>query len=124
MGIVASIRLAAPIGYTSQGGPTSFAISWMSVTVALSVSFNALVTLIISARLLQAQRSLRAATSAEYATIYTGIIAILMESALPYTLSGIVFSVLYGRNNFAAISSAAVWAGLAVSVYTSSVCTY
>lgn len=108
MSIIAS---SAPNEFLLKGRPAQFGTAWTS----LSVAFNIIVTSIISIKLLIAYRRLRAVTSPEYAEIYAGVAAILIESALPYALFGFIFSVLYGLNNVSSLGFAVVWIGFTVS---------
>ena len=60
----------------------------------LTVSTNVVVTSLITFRLLRARRALAKVLPAESLQVYTGVIAILVESAAPLTLFGIVAAIL------------------------------
>lgn len=53
----------------------------------------------ISIRLLMMQRRVRAVLSPAHTRTYTGVIAILVESALPFTLLSISYLATYALNN-------------------------
>ncbi|KJA25159.1 hypothetical protein HYPSUDRAFT_38125 [Hypholoma sublateritium FD-334 SS-4] len=105
LGIVSIIASAAPNAFLLEGRPAQFGTAWTS----LSVGFNIIVTIIICVKLYLAYRRLRAIASPEYADIYTGAAAILIESAFPYAFFGIIFSILYGLNNVSSLAFAIVW---------------
>lgn len=54
--------------------------------------------------------------SPEYASVYTGVIAIVVESALPYALSGIALAAVFNNTDLSFGFSTA-WAGLAVRAF-------
>lgn len=110
------ISSAAPNAFLLKGRPAQFGTAWTS----LSVGFNIVVTAIICVRLYTAYRRLRAIASPEYAGIYTGVAAIIIESALPYAFFGIIFSILYGLNNVSSLAFAIVWIAFTVNHYYSS----
>lgn len=64
----------------------------LSAWVILSVSFNCLATLLILYRLYRTRRRVRALISAKDLSVYLGVAAILIESALPLSIAGIVFA--------------------------------
>jgi hypothetical protein len=66
---------------------------------AISLSLNMLLTGLILARLLSARSRAIATLGAEHGKTYTGIAAIMIESALLYAIVGFVFIVTYGVNS-------------------------
>ncbi|PPQ93529.1 hypothetical protein CVT25_005361 [Psilocybe cyanescens] len=70
---------------------------------ALSMSLNMLVTSIIVTRLWMARRSFKSALDHEQLSMYTGIAAMLIESALPYSVVSLILIILYGKGNTAEI---------------------
>ena len=70
---------------------------------ALSMSLNMLVTAMIVARLWLARQSLKSIMAREHLAMYTGISAMLIESALPYAVVSLILIVLYARGNTAEI---------------------
>ncbi|KAG2065023.1 hypothetical protein BDR04DRAFT_206847 [Suillus decipiens] len=91
MAIMTVIESAMPLSDLWQGLTAQFGISW----VALTVGFNIIVTGLIISRLLFFHRRVRSILSDEQRSTYTGTVAILVESALPFTVLGIVYLVTY-----------------------------
>jgi hypothetical protein len=78
------------------------AASINAATTFLTVSTNIIVTSLITFRLLRARRALAMVLPSVDMRVYTGVIAILVESAAPLTVSGIVAAImqqLYPRSN-------------------------
>ncbi|KAI0057073.1 hypothetical protein BV25DRAFT_1831576 [Artomyces pyxidatus] len=63
---------------------------------ATSIGLNVIATSIICGRLIYLGNILRHTPGGKRMTLYTGTIPIVVESALPYSLSGIAFLVSYG----------------------------
>ncbi|KAG2355111.1 hypothetical protein BDR07DRAFT_1474179 [Suillus spraguei] len=91
MAIMTVIESAMPLSNLWQGLTAQFGISW----VALTVGFNVIVTGLIISRLLFFHRKVRSILSDEQRSTYTGTAAIMVESALPFTVLGIVYLVTY-----------------------------
>ncbi len=68
---------------------------------SLSVAFNNLVTFMMVVRLLLIRKRIRASLGSQYGRLYTGLAALMIESALPHTVVSILFIVLYSSNNTA-----------------------
>ncbi|KAE9394591.1 hypothetical protein BT96DRAFT_886487 [Gymnopus androsaceus JB14] len=94
LAIMSVVQSALPGSSFFEGNDIVYAVPWISLTCSL----NAIITILIVARILSARRRIRSAMPEDMATVYTGVIAILVESALPFTLLGIVFAVLLGKN--------------------------
>ncbi|KAJ3813288.1 hypothetical protein F5876DRAFT_35388 [Lentinula aff. lateritia] len=92
--IMSVVQSAFPGSSFFEGQDIIYAVPWLS----LSCSLNAIITILITARLLMARRRIREIMSEDMSNVYTGVIAILVESALPFTVLGIVFAVLLGKN--------------------------
>ena len=60
----------------------------------LTVLTNVLVTALITFRLLRARHTLSKVFSKKHLQLYTGVVAILIESALPLTVSGVIAGAL------------------------------
>jgi ABC-type spermidine/putrescine transport system permease subunit II len=75
-------------------GGTPAAKAWGTTWFILSVAVNVLVTSLICLKLIRAQRRLRRVLNEESVQVYTSIVAILVESALPFTVLGIVAGVI------------------------------
>ncbi|KAF4620402.1 hypothetical protein D9613_001180 [Agrocybe pediades] len=108
MGVVTLVQSAIPGANFFQGAPVNFGVPWAS----LSVSLNIIVTGLISYQLLSARHQLKKTLPAESLQMYTGVTAILVESALPFSLMGIVFAVTYGKNMDVGPAFLFVWATL------------
>ena len=46
----------------------------------------------------------------ENAKLYTGVAAILIESAAPYSIAGLIFLIPYARGNLVSVALGQVWA--------------
>lgn len=70
-------------------------IAWPEPTFFfLTVAFNILVTVLIAHRLLQSRTTLQAALPHREMSLYAGITAIVIESAIPLSATGIGYAVL------------------------------
>ncbi|KAF8207147.1 hypothetical protein K438DRAFT_2013681 [Mycena galopus ATCC 62051] len=105
MGIAATIQSGVPGGDFFHGITTNFTIPWL----VLTITFNVITTSMIAIRLTLISRSMRNVLSKERAEVYTGVIAILVESALPFTLLGIGYLITYIRNDPEALAFADIW---------------
>ena len=83
--------------------------------MSISVSFNIVVTLMISLRLLYARYRMSKYAPKEDIEIYTGVVSILVESAFPLALSGLVAAIFYGKGHPAAFALTVVWGDFVVS---------
>ncbi|KAJ3504645.1 hypothetical protein NLJ89_g7829 [Agrocybe chaxingu] len=88
-----------------DGKSLAFGLFWVSFTV----SFNVVVTLLICGRLLSSYLILRRIGGHALAKERLGVIAILVESALPFSVFGVVLLVLYGVKSPIATAFADVW---------------
>ena len=70
------------------------ASGYSAVSALLTVSTNFIVTAFITFRLLRARRTLAKLLPLADARVYTGVIAILIESAAPLTVFGIIAAAL------------------------------
>ncbi|KAJ3543191.1 hypothetical protein NMY22_g3233 [Coprinellus aureogranulatus] len=93
--IVFGILYVLPMVDDISTGDTN--LTYMSLFIILSVVLNMLVTFLISARLLLARRRLRAMfPDANSSKQYTGVVAILIESAIPVSLFGLGLAIILG----------------------------
>ena len=74
------------------GGPTTR--KFAAASTLLTVSTNIIVTSLIAFRLLRARRSLAKVLPSADLRLYTGVVAILIESALPLTVFGIIAAIM------------------------------
>lgn len=105
MGIVMTIQSGLPGGDIFHGTAVNFGTPW----IVLTIVFNVLVTGLIGIRLISVSRSMRNVLSRERAEVYVGVVAILIESALPFTILGICYLVTYVRNDPEVLAFACVW---------------
>ncbi|KAJ2913714.1 hypothetical protein MD484_g6704, partial [Candolleomyces efflorescens] len=97
--VIGILQLVPQVTKDPQGNP-KFTSAW----IYLSVAVNASITALISFRLLKARRYFsRVLPSGPQTTLdlnlYRGVVAILVESAMPLSLSGIIFAAVYDPKN-------------------------
>jgi len=80
MGLLFIVSTAIPNATFFVEQPTSFSVPWIS----LGTSLNVILTALIVGRLVYASRQ-------AHSSNYTGVVAILVESAIPLSASGIAF---------------------------------
>ncbi|KZT23592.1 hypothetical protein NEOLEDRAFT_1069387 [Neolentinus lepideus HHB14362 ss-1] len=104
--VLSVVESALPGSSFFQSQATSFGIPW----IALTCAYNVMMTALIVTRILRVQHQVKSsALSSERARMYTGIVAILVESALPFTILGIAFAVILGKNLPTEVALAAIW---------------
>jgi hypothetical protein len=86
-------------------GQFQVGIPWIS----LSVSLNIIITSMICFRLLRMRASLREMHSPEMSNMYTGIAAMLVESAAVFSILGIGVIVMAARNDPLIFALSHVW---------------
>lgn len=112
MAIVTTIQSGLPGGSFFSGITINFGTPW----IALTLTFNVLVTAMISTRLLLMQKKVRAVLGPEHTKLYTGVIAILIESALPFSLLSIAYIIPYARNDPESLALVGIWGCFCVCV--------
>ncbi|KAK0499156.1 hypothetical protein EDD18DRAFT_1070706 [Armillaria luteobubalina] len=107
MAILLIVQSAVPGSNFFRGKTVDFGVPWVSLSVAL----NASVTTLIVIRILNVRHQLKATLEPTDDTvrIYTGILALLVESVLPYSFFGVIFAITYGRNMDVAPAFRFVW---------------
>ncbi|KAJ6617494.1 hypothetical protein B0H10DRAFT_1797283 [Mycena sp. CBHHK59/15] len=105
MGIVQTIQSGLPGGDLFHGTAVNFGIPW----VVLTITFNILVTGMIAVRLLSMHAKADKVLGTETTKKYTGLLAILVESALPFTLLGIGYLVTYTKEVPESLAFADIW---------------
>ncbi|KAJ2923186.1 hypothetical protein H1R20_g13909, partial [Candolleomyces eurysporus] len=86
------ISQASLSGFSRLGGIAGNTV-WGTAWFFLSVAVNLLITASISYNLIKTQRRLASALGEHRVRVYTDIVAILVESALPFSVQGIVAGV-------------------------------
>ncbi|KAF8806972.1 hypothetical protein BYT27DRAFT_7256979 [Phlegmacium glaucopus] len=108
MALIALTQSALPNSCFIAIETVDFIIPWMSLTTGL----NAIVTLLISGRILYYTRLASFAKgSSGTSDPHTGIVAILVESALPLSILGILCAVYFGNQDVPGIAFVTVWGG-------------
>ncbi|KAJ7593434.1 hypothetical protein C8J56DRAFT_779396 [Mycena floridula] len=107
MAITMLIQSAKPGSNFFRGSTVNFGILWAVMSVAL----NIVVTGLIAVRIFRARNASRKfIEDREGEKMYTNIAAIIIESALPFSLFGIVFAVTYGKDLAEGPAFLFVWA--------------
>lgn len=111
MAFISVVQSARPGSNFFRGETVNFdVLPW----TALSVSLNVIVTTLICVRLLLVRRHSKRLLPGEVLEMYTGIMAMLVESALPFSVFGIIFAVVYGKNLNVAPVFTFIWGNLCV----------
>jgi hypothetical protein len=105
MGITMTIQSGLPGGDIFHGTTVNFGIPW----VVLTIVFNILVTAMIAVRLLSMHSKANKVLGREVTKRYTGLLAILVESALPFTLLGIGYLATYIKEVPESLAFAGIW---------------
>ncbi|KAJ7678483.1 hypothetical protein B0H17DRAFT_1235718 [Mycena rosella] len=105
MGITMTIQSGLPGGDIFHGTTVNFGIPW----VVLTIVFNILVTAMIAIRLLSMHSRANLVLGIDPTKRYTGLLAILVESALPFTLLGIVYLATYAKQIPESLALAGIW---------------
>ncbi len=82
-----------------------------------TIVLNIVITTLICLRLFYFSRRIKHILGPDGAKTYTGIAAILIESAAPYSLVGLMFLIPYARQSETAIGFGQVWAKMTVRVH-------
>lgn len=106
---IIELVLAGRPGGNFFGGRT---LNFGTPYYAIMISLNMIVTLLICLRLFQHKKTLGGALGKEQAKMYTSVASMLIESAAPCSLLGIMFLVPYARGDGVAIAFGQVWAKL------------
>ncbi|PPR02742.1 LOW QUALITY PROTEIN: hypothetical protein CVT26_009453 [Gymnopilus dilepis] len=110
LAIIELILAGKPGGNFFHGKTINFGTPYYTITIA----FNIFVTLAIVIRLMRLGKAVSRALGRESALMYTSVASMLIESAAPYSMVGIMFLIPYALGNGTAISFGQVWAKLAV----------
>lgn len=109
LAIIELILAGKPGGDFFHGKTINFGTPYYTITIA----FNIFVTLAIVIRLMRLGKAVSRALGRESALMYTSVASMLIESAAPYSMVGIMFLIPYALGNGTAISFGQVWAKLA-----------
>jgi hypothetical protein len=108
LGIVSVVSSAEPQNFLFSGNSASFG----SAMASLSVVYNGMVTLLICGKVLYVKRRVKGLSPGTGSHVYTNVIAIVIESALPYALAGIMFAATFNETSIS-LGFKAPWAGFA-----------
>jgi len=86
-------------------------VAWAS----LSVSVNIIVTALVVYQLTRIRKQLGSVLPPDALRTYTGLTAIIVESAMPFSIIGIVFAVTYGKQMDVGPAFLLVWTVFSVS---------
>ncbi|EJD36507.1 hypothetical protein AURDEDRAFT_174466 [Auricularia subglabra TFB-10046 SS5] len=95
MSIMATYQLAQPGAKFFSHIGLVMSLPYFSLSIAL----NLILTIMIATKLLLSRRRLMAILGPEHAKIYTGIVAMLVESAAVYSVFSILFIATFSINN-------------------------
>jgi hypothetical protein len=112
LAIIELVVAFKPGGNFFGGKTIDFGVPYYALTIAL----NVIITTLICARLWKLGNAVRKALGRESARMYTSVASMLIESAAPYSLVGIMFLVPYAMHSGTAIGFGQVWAKLTVSL--------
>ena len=116
MAILTTVESALPNATIFSGISQILGVAWVS----LSVSFNVFVTALICGRVFLSYLALKRMGLASHARERWSLVAILIESSLPFSIFGIVFASVYSlpltNTNSQLVSAMAdTWGGVVVS---------
>lgn len=103
MSLMALTESALPNSSFFAHRTTNFTVPWLSLTSGL----NAIVTILICSRILYFSRFAPSAKGTP--SPHTSIVAILVESALPVTILGILCAIYFGKQEAPELAFAIVW---------------
>jgi len=105
LGILVLISSGTPGGKFFSGKAVDFGTPFYSMAIAL----NIILTMLICGRLLHISRWVRKTLGHDASDLYTNVMSIMIESALPYSLCGIMFIIPYVRGSDTSIAFAQMW---------------
>jgi len=106
MSLLALTESALPNSSFFEKTTIDFTIPWLALTCGL----NAIVTILISGRIVYYARlaSVNGTSSGKRGS-HTSVVAILVESALPFTILGILCAIYFGKQQAPELALAVVW---------------
>jgi len=106
LAIIQLVVSGTPGGNFFNGKTIDFGTPYYTLTIVL----NIVITTLICLRLFYFSRRIKHILGPDGAKTYTGIAAILIESAAPYSLVGLMFLIPYAKQSGTAIAFGQVWA--------------
>lgn len=103
LGIITLVQSAQPSGLFAGSS-----VDWGTPYFSITVSLNLLLALLIIARLMWVRRSLTA-VGLDDGGLYTGLAAMIIESAAPMSATGIAFVVSFATESQTSIGIGQIW---------------
>ncbi|EAU92219.1 hypothetical protein CC1G_10105 [Coprinopsis cinerea okayama7 len=108
LAIIQLVTAAMPGASLFNGKSINFGVPYYTITISL----NVVITSLICYRLRRLSKTVSQALGRDNARMYTSVAAMLVESAAPYSLVGIMFLIPYALESQTALSFGQVWAKL------------
>lgn len=105
------VTSSIPGGNFFSGIAAQLGLAYYSVSVGLT----AMLTLIICYRMVTHGLEMKKRLGDDYASVYFALLAVIIESVLPYTLSGVAFLISFGVGSSTSIAFACVYILMMVS---------
>ncbi|KAK7064601.1 hypothetical protein R3P38DRAFT_3250175 [Favolaschia claudopus] len=105
MSILLIYESAIPGASFFIGQSVSFGVPYFWMTISL----NIITTALICVRLLAVRNRVRTILGEQYCHTYTGVVAVMLESALPFTVLGIIYVYFYARNSPYSFAFLQIW---------------
>ncbi|KAK7468587.1 hypothetical protein VKT23_003091 [Stygiomarasmius scandens] len=109
MAILLIFESAQPGANFFQGHAVDFGVPY----AALTISMNIIVTILICIRLLSFRNQVLQVLGHEHAKMYSSVMSVMIESALPFTVFGIAYVISYARHSPTSIAFVQVWGDFA-----------
>ncbi|KAJ7293768.1 hypothetical protein C8J57DRAFT_1553113 [Mycena rebaudengoi] len=106
MAILLIYESAIPGASFFSGNAVSYGVPYFSLTISL----NVILTCAICGRLLSVRNRVRKILGEQHCQTYTGVVSVLLESALPLTALGIIYVVSYARSSPYSFAFLQIWA--------------
>lgn len=97
MSILTIVQIVQPNLNILDENPTRFTIPYFSTSITLTT----LLTLLLVGRLVYMSYRAKWYAGSQYTTAYVSVAAMLVETALPYAATGVVFIVCFARGSAA-----------------------
>ncbi|OCH85062.1 hypothetical protein OBBRIDRAFT_839241 [Obba rivulosa] len=105
LGILVLVSSGTPGGKFFSGKAVDFGTPFY----CMAISLNIILTILICGRLLYVSRWVREILGHDASTLYSSVMSIMIESALPYSICGIMFIIPYVRGSDTSIAFAQMW---------------
>ncbi|THU91641.1 hypothetical protein K435DRAFT_727002 [Dendrothele bispora CBS 962.96] len=109
MAILLIFESAQPGANFFKGHAVDFGVPYVSLTI----SMNIIVTALICIRLLALRKQVMDLLGPEHTKMYTSVVSMMVESALPFTTLGIAYVISYAKHSPTSIAFVQVWGDFA-----------